>query len=305
MSNSPEYELIYWPGIPGRGEFVRLLFEEAAVPYSDIAKTPDAAIPTVVGYTSPENRGDARNPPPLASPILKHGDLVIHQLPNILLYLAPRLGLAPKEGDAVYHLNQISLSILDGLSNEIHDTHHPIAIGLYYEDQKEEAKKRSRYFIKDRLLKFFGYMQRLLEAKTSGKGPWLYGDSLTYVDLVLFQVGDTFSSRPLNISADLCSVSTARHMRSPSQSRHWSSLASMTASSSCTRRSRRGPTSPSTWRAIGALHTGMASGGGTLSWRRIDGHPLYGLMTLYISSRNNRVKVAIQRVLDSSFNILV
>ncbi|KAJ4323379.1 hypothetical protein N0V84_004383 [Fusarium piperis] len=188
--SQPEYELIYWPGLPGRGEFVRLLFEEAAVPYSDIAKTPDQAVPAVMSYISPENHGDAHNPPALAPPLLKHGDLVIHQLPNILLYLAPKLGLAPKEGDAVYHLNQISLSILDGLSNEIHDTHHPIAVSLYYEDQKEEAKKRSKYFIKDRLPKFFGYMQRLLEAKTSGQGPWLYGDSLTYVDLVLYQCVD-------------------------------------------------------------------------------------------------------------------
>ncbi|RSL54481.1 hypothetical protein CEP53_007423 [Fusarium sp. AF-6] len=189
MSQS-EYELFYWPGFPGRGEFIRLLFEEADVPYSDIAKTPDKAMPTVMGLISTENLGDDHNPPPLAPPMLKHGDLVIHQLPNILLYLAPKLGLAPKEGDAVYHLNQISLTMLDGFLIEIHETHHPIAISLYYEDQKEEAKRRSKYFIKDRLPKYFGYMQRVLEAKTSGQGPWLYGDSLTYVDLVLFQCVD-------------------------------------------------------------------------------------------------------------------
>ncbi|RSL95948.1 hypothetical protein CEP52_011774 [Fusarium oligoseptatum] len=166
------------------------LFEEANVPYSDIARTPDKAMPTVLGLISTENLGDDHNPPPLAPPMLKHGDLIIHQLPNILLYLAPKLGLAPKEGGAVYHLNQISLTMLDGFLIEIHETHHPIAISLYYEDQKEEAKRRSKYFIKDRLPKYFGYMQRVLEAKTSGQGPWLYGDSLTYVDLVLFQCVD-------------------------------------------------------------------------------------------------------------------
>ncbi|RMJ16126.1 hypothetical protein CDV36_004166 [Fusarium kuroshium] len=188
--SQPEYELFYWPGFPGRGEFIRLLFEEANVPYSDIAKTPDKAMPAVLGLISTENLGDDHNPPPLAPPMLKHGDLVIHQLPNILLYLAPKLGLAPKEGDAVYHLNQISLTMLDGFLIEIHETHHPIAISLYYEDQKEEAKRRSKYFIMDRLPKYFGYMQRVLEAKTSGQGPWLYGDNLTYVDLVLFQCVD-------------------------------------------------------------------------------------------------------------------
>ncbi|KAF4461777.1 glutathione S-transferase [Fusarium albosuccineum] len=184
------YELIYWPGLPGRGELIRLLFEEAGVPYVDSARTPDKAAALVMSHISPESVGDDHNPPPLAPPILKHGDLVIPQVPNILLYIAPRIGLAPKEGHGVYHLNGIVLTIIDGLVNEMHETHHPIAVSLYYADQKEEAKKRSKYYIKDRLPKWFGYLQRVLDAKTSGEGPWLYGDSLTYADLVLFQCFD-------------------------------------------------------------------------------------------------------------------
>lgn len=182
------YELIYWPGIPGRGEFVRLAFEEAGVPYSDIAKNPDEAMKALTGYTSPENVGDGKNPAAFAPPLLKHGDLLIHQTPNILLYLAPKLGLGPKEGAGVWHLNQIVLTILDGLSNEVHDTHHPIGVGLYYEDQKAEAKRKAQNFIQERLPKFLRYLQRVLKSKTSGDGPWLYGDNLTYADLVLFQV---------------------------------------------------------------------------------------------------------------------
>ncbi|KAF5255105.1 hypothetical protein FANTH_160 [Fusarium anthophilum] len=185
------YELIYWPVIPGRGEFVRLVFEEAGVPYSDVAQNIEKGLNAVKSLTSADNIGDEHNPPALAPPALKHGDLLISQTPNILLYVAPRVGLAPKEGNGVYHLNEIVLTILDGLVNELHDTHHPIAVGLYYEDQKEESKKKSEYFIKERLPKYFKYMQRVLDAKTSGEGPWLYGDSLTYADLVLFQVSDT------------------------------------------------------------------------------------------------------------------
>ncbi|KAF4444141.1 glutathione S-transferase [Fusarium acutatum] len=185
------YELIYWPVIPGRGEFVRLVFEEAGVPYSDVAQNIEKGMNAVKSLTSTDNIGDEHNPPALAPPALKHGDLLISQTPNILLYVAPRVGLAPKEGNGVYHLNEIVLTILDGLVNELHDTHHPIAISLYYEDQKEESKKRSEYFIKERLPKYFKYMQRVLDAKTSGEGPWLYGDSLTYADLVLFQVSET------------------------------------------------------------------------------------------------------------------
>ncbi|KAM0204069.1 hypothetical protein ACHAPA_008383 [Fusarium lateritium] len=184
------YELIYWPTIPGRGEFVRLLFEEAGVPYSDVAQDNEKGFAAVKSLTATENVGDDNNPPALAPPALRHGDLLISQTPNIMLYLAPRIGLAPREGNGLYHLNGIVLTIFDGLVNEIHDTHHPIAISLYYDDQKEESKKKSKYFIKDRLPKYFTYMQRVLDAKTSGAGPWLYGDSLTYADLVLFQAVD-------------------------------------------------------------------------------------------------------------------
>ncbi|KJZ73419.1 hypothetical protein HIM_07213 [Hirsutella minnesotensis 3608] len=183
------YELIYWPGLPGRGEFIRLLFEEAGVSYTDTAKNGDEqAVATVVDYMGPDNKGDANNPPIFASPVLKHGSLVLNQTPNILLYLAPKLGLAPAPGDdALFHLNQLVLTILDGLVNEVHETHHPIAVSRYYNEQKPEAKKRSKAFTDERLPKYLGYLQRVLEAKTSGSGPWLYGDSLTFADLVLFQ----------------------------------------------------------------------------------------------------------------------
>ncbi|RFU73038.1 glutathione s-transferase [Trichoderma arundinaceum] len=184
-----EYELTYWPDIPGRGEVVRLLFEEAGVPYADTAKG-EKAVRTVLSYMAAENVGDETNPPLFAPPVLKHGDLVINQLPNILLYLAPKLGLGPASGDGVYHLNAIALTILDGFLNEVHETHHPIATAQYYDDQKEEAKKRAKAFREERLPKYLGYVQRVLDGKKSGGGKWLYGGELTYVDLVLFQCLD-------------------------------------------------------------------------------------------------------------------
>ncbi|UKZ79166.1 hypothetical protein TrVFT333_006916 [Trichoderma virens FT-333] len=164
-----EYELIYWPGIPGRGEVVRLLFEDAGVAYIDTAKG-DNAVPTTLSYMDSSNLGDEKNPPVFAPPVLKHGELVINQLSNILLYLAPKLGLGPASGDGVYHLNSIALTILDGLCVEVHDTHHPIATHKYYEDQKEEAKLRAKAFREERLPKYLTYVQRLLDAKTSGEG---------------------------------------------------------------------------------------------------------------------------------------
>lgn len=190
------YELVYWPGIPGRGEHIRLLLEEAGAAYTDKALQPDeegGGAKAVLALIDPSHMGDdVGNPPILAPPVLRHGDLVLSQTPNILMYLAPRLGLAPSadddDVDGIYRLNSLVLTALDGLSNEVHDCHHPIAVSLYYEDQKDEALRRSQDYVKNRLPKFLGYFERVLKSKASGEGPWLYGGRLTYADLVLFHV---------------------------------------------------------------------------------------------------------------------
>ncbi|KAI0484040.1 glutathione S-transferase [Xylariaceae sp. FL0804] len=198
------YELIYWPGIPGRGEHVRLALEEAGADYTDTAHEKDG-MDKVLAQVDGANTGDDLNPPPLAPPILRHGDLVISQTPNILLYLGPRLGLVPPaaaedddadaarnpaDPDAVYRVNALALTALDLLSNEVHDCHHPVGAGLYYEDQKDESRRKSADYVQNRLPKALGYFERVLAGKASGDGPWLYGGRLTYADLVLFQCID-------------------------------------------------------------------------------------------------------------------
>jgi glutathione S-transferase len=184
------YNLVYWPGIPGRGEFIRLALEEGGAEYTDTAFT-EGGIDEVLAYVQGKAPDDGINLPLCAPPILKHGDLTINQTPNILLYLGPRLGLvadADEDPDALYRINGLALTALDGLSNEPHDCHHPISTGLYYEDQKTESKKKAEDYVKTRLPKFLGYFERVLNSKASGDGPWLYGGKLTYADLVLFQV---------------------------------------------------------------------------------------------------------------------
>jgi glutathione S-transferase len=192
-SKDVPYELIYWPGIPGRGEFVRLVLEEVGAEYRDSTSDSELGMKAVLAQISNENLGDEQNPPILAPPVLRHGDLLINQTANILQYLGTRHGLAPA-GDGIYHVNQLALTALDGLSSEPHTVHHPIAAGLYYEDQKEASKKAAEQYIAVRLPKFLGYFERVLKAKTSGEGPWLYGGELTYADLVLFQVSANHKS---------------------------------------------------------------------------------------------------------------
>lgn len=173
--------------IPGRGEHIPLRFAEAGVSYSDTAFI-EGGMDILHAYISDQNLGDENSPPPFAPPILKHGGLIISQTPNILMYLGPRLGLAGNTSNDVYKINTLALTALDGFSNEAHNYHHAIAIDLYYEQQKEECLRRSKDWVKNRLPKFLGYFERVLVGKASSDGPWLYGGSLTWADLVLFQV---------------------------------------------------------------------------------------------------------------------
>ena len=174
------YELYYWPGIQGRGEYVRLALEEAGIDYVDAARK-ERGMPAMIRMMEPRN-----GTPPFAPPFLKAGKLVIGQTANILFYLGSRHGLAPKTEAAKLWVHQLQLTIADFVL-EIHDTHHPLGSSLYYQDQRSEAKKRTGEFWKERVPKFLGYFEGLLDA--SG-GAWTTGRRLTYVDLSLFQIVD-------------------------------------------------------------------------------------------------------------------
>ena len=195
-SSEDPYELLYWPGIPGRGEHIRLCFEETGTSFKDVANEAKDGIKAVISRINPDNVGEMGNVPPFAPPMLRRGNLLISQLPNILLYLGPKLGLVPDEEEdpnGIYFVNQLALTALDGLSNEPHDVHHPIAISAYYEEQKEEARRKAADYIENRLPKFLGYFERVLKSEASRGGEWLCGGKLTYADLVLFQTVDGVS----------------------------------------------------------------------------------------------------------------
>lgn len=173
------YELYYWAEIQGRGEFVRLALEEARADYVDIArrKGGDEKMARFMASARMQQ-------PPFAPPFLKAGKLVIGQTANILLYLGARHGLAPKSEQGRLWTHQLQLTLAD-LVAEAHDTHHPVGVGLYYEDQKDEARRRSAEFLRERAPKFLGYFETVLKRNKTG---WLVGRSLTYADLSLFQV---------------------------------------------------------------------------------------------------------------------
>ena len=174
------YELFYWPGIPGRGEFVRLALEAAGAAYVDVARRDGvAALMAAMG-----DKAQVR--PPFAPPFLRDGELVVAQTANILAYLGPKLGLEPRsEADGLF-ARQLQLTLAD-LVDEAHNTHHPIDPMLYYHDQKPEAARRAAGFREHRIPKYLGYFEEVLAANPAGPGH-LAGDRLSCADLSLFQV---------------------------------------------------------------------------------------------------------------------
>jgi glutathione S-transferase len=179
------YELYYWPGIQGRGEFIRLALEEAGARYVDVALVPEAkgggvrAILKVLEARSIER-------PPFAPPILKAGRQLIAQTPNILLFLGSRLKLAPSDEAGKLWTHQLQLTLSD-FYLEIFHTHHPLGDGYAYEEQKSAAKRRTTDFLSVRLPKFLGYFERVLELNAA-RGPWMVGARVSYADLSMAQM---------------------------------------------------------------------------------------------------------------------
>jgi glutathione S-transferase len=181
-----QYRLFYWPGIQGRGEFVRLAFEATGTPYVEVGRLPASqgggasAVARLLEEPGPWLT-------PFGPPVLIHGRTLVAQTAAILQYLAPRLGLVPRDEGSRLRAHQLQLTIAD-LVAETHDTHHPIASSLYYEDQKPEAARRAGAFVRERIPMFLRYLDRALDSNPSGKGRWLVGRRLSYVDLSTFQV---------------------------------------------------------------------------------------------------------------------
>ncbi len=177
------YELYYWPGIQGRGEFARLALEAAGAPYVDVARERGTGR-GVKAMTAMLEGGAPQTP--FAPPFLRDGEMIISHVANILHYLGPKLGLAPKDEAGRIFVHGLQLTITDFIA-EVHDTHHPIGTNLYYEDQKKEAKARSTAFLQHRVPKYLGYFERVLSDNPAGPAHAV-GPGLTAVDLSLFQI---------------------------------------------------------------------------------------------------------------------
>lgn len=224
------YELFYWPGIQGRGEFIRLALEEAGADYIDVARRrgPGMGVAAMLKLM----QGPAARPA-FAPPFLRVDGVLMAHTANILDWLGPRLKIAPANPDARRWAHQLQLSVTDFLV-EVHDTHHPIAGSLYYEEQKKEARKRTAIFIEQRLPKYVDYFERVLANNPQGSRH-MVGRKLTYVDLSMFQLV----------------AGCATHFRAPWPRARRPGRACLP----CTTQSRRGRALRRIWPRSGAWHS--------------------------------------------------
>ena len=179
------YQLYYWPGIQGRGEFVRLALEAAGAPYVDVARGDAGKVQGIAAMTDFLASQEVKYPP-FAPPFLLDGRVVVAQAAAILLYLAPRLGLVGKSEVKRLWTHQLQLTISDVVA-EVHDTHHPVASRLHYEDQKPEAARRAKEFRQTRMPKYLAWFESVLMRNPKGSAH-LVGKRLSYADLSLFQL---------------------------------------------------------------------------------------------------------------------
>lgn len=177
------YELYYWPEIQGRGEFVRLVLEDADCDYVDVAREANG-YDRIAEVLSGKRDGVL----PFAPPVLYAGSIVVAQTVAITSFLGERHGLAPAGEAGRLAALTVALTIAD-LVAEAHDTHHPIAVDKRYETQKPAARDRAAAFRRARIPKFLGYLERNLERN----GDVLVGRAVSYVDLAAFQVVEGLS----------------------------------------------------------------------------------------------------------------
>jgi glutathione S-transferase len=182
------YDLWYWPGIQGRGEFVRLVLEGAGIPYRDRAREDGAealikdmhrrggfapfAPPYLVAHTErPDTAG-------------RGGDFAIAQVAHILAWLTDRHGLGSGVLETDLQLIQLQLTVTD-LVAEAHNVHHPVGADKYYHEQKDEALIAAASFRNARLPKYLGYFEGALGVN---EGPFVLGEAWSHVDTSLFQL---------------------------------------------------------------------------------------------------------------------
>lgn len=219
-----KWQLLYWPSHvngeimagAGRGEYLRVIFEEAGVEYEDVS----AGLQEYFW-----DRLDLQPYPVLAPPVIRKGHFVLSQTSVCAKHLAIDFGLYPSDPADASHADQIVASVHEFVA-EGRMAFHPVQNTMSYNDQKEEAKPYIEAFQRDRMPRYMVFFERLLSANAA-RGEFFVGSSLTHVDLqvmVMLQVTrHQFSEAWLTTDAPLLKAFLARMEVRPSMQRYLTS----------------------------------------------------------------------------------
>ena len=176
-------ELFYWPQIQGRGEFPRMLLEDAGVPYVDVCRHVGG-----IDRMSAIMHGEGSPLIPLAPPFASIDGMWLSHTAAIMSYVGERYGLAPHSEQEKHIARSLALTIAD-LITEAHDTHHPITIERHYEQQKDAALLRAAAFRDLRMPKFLRHIERnIVRNDRRGGGGVIVGNAISYIDIAMFQI---------------------------------------------------------------------------------------------------------------------
>lgn len=174
--SSETWKLYYWDMCPGRGEYVRIVFEEAGVQFLEDR---DNILEKVI-------KGGMEGFPAFAPPVITRGDFKLSQTPVICEYLGKHFNLYPASDTDVWHARQINLTIHD-FQADGRNVFHAKQFTASYFGQEAETQGHIDWFRKERLPRWLLYFEKLLQANDNGRS-FVIGDKLTYVDLGLLQV---------------------------------------------------------------------------------------------------------------------
>lgn len=190
QTNSTEWTL-YYHGLPnfkgkGRGEYVRLMFEVAGVPYTEI-NDPQVFMALLDRGGKPGAAGFPGFAPPLV-----HGpnDLWLSQTPAVCAQLGKLFNLYPEPADEFKAL-QVALSVAD-FHSDGRASFHPKELMASYYEQIPEAEVASAKFAQGRLLHWLNHFEHIYTTQNPtisepGSG-YFFNNRLTYVDIVVYHV---------------------------------------------------------------------------------------------------------------------
>mmetsp|Transcript_33517 Transcript_33517/g.41116 ORF Transcript_33517/g.41116 Transcript_33517/m.41116 type:complete len:187 (-) Transcript_33517:449-1009(-) len=147
-----QWQLLYWPAFnsegklcagAGRGEYLRVLFEEAGVPYEEVnAHLSD--------YFWTKLELQPEHFPVLAPPAIRKDNFALSQTPVCAKYLATQFGLYPEDPLDAAKAEQTVYTVHEYIAEGV-AAYHPVKASMSYVDQKEEAKPYIEAFKRERV----------------------------------------------------------------------------------------------------------------------------------------------------------